>query len=481
MESITDPFILPKFTLPFTKELFPDERLFRRAQLSADMLMHSLPMGTPVERAERRGFQRLIQNDRVPAQQLLTASVDPRSLAQLPGDLVLLAEDTSLVRPANPPSDAGQLRRASDLGYVMHAAIAASTESRLPLAWLGAEIWTRKGIWRLQTHKALPANRKESRKWAVRRNKIHEVLGDGAGGPRRCVHLNDREGDCWVSLRLAVRENHLLITRVAQEKRSIREHPKGLRAYLQTRPVAKQSDLTITQLQDGRPVERAAKVLLRFAEVTLQPPKSAHGKARRPLALWAVWVHERADARVPKPIDVLLLTTIPLWNATDAERIARWYAVRWAVEIAFDLMKNGQQLEAHAVTDVHSFKRLVALTGPTAVRVAQWIAAARQSRPPAVTKHFDPATLRSLRTVCKYYRVPVPVRWSMRTAVLALGRLGGYEPRNDRLPGWRVVQRGWCLFEELKGFADFLLAAQPHSTTPPGARSPPKPRKTGVP
>ena len=46
------------------------------------------------------------------------------------------------------------------------------------------------------------------------------------------------------------------------------------------------------------------------------------------------------------------------------------------------------------------------------------------------------ATLKTLRVVCKHYRVPTPPRWSARSVVVALGRLGGWEPRRDREQGF---------------------------------------------
>jgi hypothetical protein len=470
----------PTITLPFSPDSFPDARLFARAQTSAESLLASWPTGTRPERASRRGLQRLVRNPRIDARRLLADSAEVAPLAAFPGDVVLIAEDTSLVRAggATTPADAGPLRSARDRGYLLHAAVAADPATGRPFAWLGADVWTRTGPLRGQDHKARPPSRKESRKWAQRRRKVVALLRERVDSPHCYVHLTDREGDCWASLLAAWREGTALVTRVAQQHRAIVEHPGGLRAYLRTRPVAETLTLALRQTVRGARVEREATVLVRWAAVTLRPPYTARGRARRELPMFAVWLHERSDRGASVPVDVMLLTTLALQTTADAVRAARWYTARWSVEIVFDLIKNACRLEAHAVTDVASFERLVAISGPVATQVASWIQQARSPRPPPVRAVFDPATLRALRTVCRHYRVPTPPRWSVATAVRALACVGGWEPRNDRQPGWRVVARGWARLEELRAFADFLRD-HPEDEGPPPSRE--SPRKRGPP
>ena len=87
---------------------------------------------------------------------------------------------------------------------------------------------------------------------------------------------------------------------------------------------------------------------------------------------------------------------------------------------------------------------------------------------------WDAATLQTLRVVCKHYRVPTPPRWSARSVVVALGRLGGWEPRRDREPGWRVVHRGWQRLEEMRAFAEFLRGEVQEDELPPPRKRPMK-------
>lgn len=475
----------PTIRLPFTRDDFPDARLLARAQTSADALARALPTGTRRARRARRGTQRLIRNRRIDAPQLLAHSADPRPIELLGADdVVLVGEDTSLVRAGGgrTPRDAGALRSAGDRGYVLHAAVAIDPASGWPLAWMGADAWTRRDTLRLQDHKGRAPGRKESRKWARRRRAVVQLLRTRLDAPRRLIHLTDREGDCWASLLAAVTRGDRLITRVAQRHRAIAERKGGVQRYLEeATPVVDRTRVTVRQWVGGVLVEREATLTLRWAPVTVQPPKEAKGRRRRALRLVAVWVREDAppiEDGAP-PIDVLLFTTVPTTSAAGAWRVARWYLCRWGVEIAFDLLKNGCALEAHAVTDIQSFRRLTAVTGPTAVQVAAWIAGARASRPPPVAAHFDAPTLAALRVVCEYERLPTPPRWSLRSVVRALGRLGGWEPRaRSPEPGWRVVLRGWRRFAELRDFAAYLTArtarrgARPRPRAAPQIRGP---------
>lgn len=475
-----DPHLLSSLTLPFASTDFCDARLYDRAQISARVLARSWPDGTPPQRAERRGLLRWINNPRIDARRVLALSPDLHSLDAFSGEVLLIPEDTCLVRAGGrqTPRDAGPLRSARDRGYVMHAAIATDPSTGWPLAWLGADVWTRSGPLRCQDHKSRPPSRKESRKWARRRRKVVELLRDRMNSPRLLVHVTDREGDCWASLLAAWREGTALITRVAQHNRLIAEHRGGLRAYLRAQPVARSQTVTVRQTVRGVVVERDAELLVRYASVTLRPPRQARARARRELPLFAVWLHERSGSGATSPVDVMLLTTLAVTTASAAARVARWYASRWSAEIVFDLIKNACQLEAQVVTDVASFKRLVALAGPVAVKVSSWIQMARSSRPPPASSIWGEATLKTLRVVCKHYRVPTPPRWSARSVVVALGRLGGWEPRRDREPGWRVVHRGWQRLEEMRAFAEFLRNDVEESELPPPRK---RSRKRGPP
>jgi hypothetical protein len=395
-------------------------------------------------------------------------------VALLDGDVVLIGEDTSLVRAggAQTPRDAGPLRSARDRGYVLHGAVAIDPTTGWPVAWLGAEIWTRRGQLRLQDHKQRAPGRKESRKWARRRHKVVHLLRTRLDTPRRVIHLTDREGDCWASLWDAHRRGDLVITRVAQRHRAIAEAPGGVQRYVASGPVAAADTVPVRQWQLGDLIERDARLELRWAPVTVIPPRKARGRRRQAVSLTAIWIVERDAPPEGTPIDVLLFTTVPVASAAAAWQVACWYLCRWGIEIAFDLLKNGCALEGPTVSNVASFKRLTALAGPTAVQVASWVAAARLPRPPPVQTYFDAATLRALRTVCTFEHLPAPPRWSVRRVVQTLARLGGWEPRTRAPhPGWRVVLRGWRRFQELRAFAEFLAAQDPHPT----AQAPPVP------
>jgi hypothetical protein len=67
---------------------------------------------------------------------------------------------------------------------------------------------------------------------------------------------------------------------------------------------------------------------VRFAEVTLQPPRDRRLPA---VELWAVHLHEE-NTDDPEPIEWMLLTTVPVHTFDDAVERAEWYAARWGIE-----------------------------------------------------------------------------------------------------------------------------------------------------
>lgn len=444
---------------PFDPSDFPDARLHRRARKCLHASAQGHLTSASLSEALRRGKHRFCHNTNLPAESLLQAS--GRGLPQhwLQAPVVLSAEDTMFVRPSGSllPLDVGPLRHAYDRGYVVHDSFGLLPGASFPEHWLGALVWTRGWDLHLKDHKQRSPEERESFKWSLLRTQIHQRLrAAGFGG--RIVSLNDREGDNWTSLWLALALGHEVISRATQDR--CLEHGEGyLKAFLRSQPAVARMRMPLYGAGKQRHQPRWIEVELRWSEVTLTPPTSAPAEQSEPLTLTGL--HLRQVGRAGrKRFESFLLTTCPVRTDEEALEIVGWYGHRWASEVGHDVLKNGLNLEKFPVRDVKAFQRLLALEGPVAAQVAQWVHAARQPQPPAVTKVFRRETLQGLRQACRFYKEKAPPRWTVATVVETLARLGGADVRPNRPPGWRAVLRGWRKFEEFEQIRTFAQTGQ---------------------
>lgn len=446
---------------PFLPGDFHDERLLRRARrtmrASAEGHLHH----TPETAALRRGKARFCHNPKSDGEALLRASARflPQPLKS--AEVLLCAEDTMLLRAGKDvlPEDAGPLRQADDLGHVVHDAFGLRPGSGKPEVWLGALVWTRSNDLHLQDHKGRAPEERESLKWSELRTEIHQRVR-AAGFKGRVVSLNDREGDCWTSLFLAREHKHELITRFTHNR--VIEEDDHLKQYLAHQPLAVTLRMPIYGSCKDKHRPRLAELELRWAEVTLWPSKTASHEQFRPVRVVGVRLYERHPPRGKKRFESYLLTTCKVGTDEDAVNIVYWYGHRWGgSEVGHDLLKNGLEVEKMRVKNVQATRKLLALEGPVAAQVGQWVAASRQPKPPAVSTYFNRETLRELKQACAFWHVPTSRGWTLPKVIDALARLAGADVRADRRPGWRVVLRGWRRFEEFRAIQAFVRDGQP--------------------
>lgn len=440
------------FAPSFVASDFPDLRLFRRAQRTQEAMLQGMLRRGPSTAALRKGTLRFVHNRRLSAEQLLTHSVRHSPHPWRDAAVLLSCEDSTHTR--FDASDAGPLLHGQDLGYVAHLSFGVLPGTAKPCAWLGARVWTRADVpWRDGDHATRPPAERESSKWPrLRAQVLREARAAGFKG--RLISINDREGDAWVSLCDAVAGRHELLTRCTQNRR-LQDGGK-LFPRLHARPVAAEVTLTLhTRTRSGRIRTRRARVEVRWAWVTLRPPKSDPWAEPTPLTLVGIELWERQAPRGSRPWRSRLLSTCAVRGVADVLDQVGWYGDRWGVEVGNDLLKNALELEGLALREVAACERALALAGPVAAQAARWVALARQSPPVAVERVFEAATLSELGAYARYLGLAVPAVWTARLAVAMLGRMGGADVRPSRPPGWRVVLRGWQRFEQFRAIRAF--------------------------
>jgi hypothetical protein len=474
----------------FGPEDVPDVRLYRRLKTTATGILRAIldegdERPQNLKRAERRGATRLYANDRVDAD-LLCQHAQQRCIEAIkPLPKVLVAHDTVEfdLHGRYEPSDAGPLRSSQARGYLLHHGVVLDPSNDARVGILYMKTWTRP----FPEDKRPEGKRRVARAWDNEDDKWGSGVEQAekalqrAGFQGHVRHLADHEGSSFSSLVKAKRRKRDYVAR-ARVDRNIAEGRGKLYEYMLEQPVV--GRWTIDVEEDPRSTvrgatrpRREATVELRFASVTLQHPDNYRGRwYRTGLPVSAVYVSEPEPPQGSEPLSWMLLSVEPIHSKAGAEDAVLDYKDRWGVEDINKVLKSGCHAELAVVPELAAFRRMLAVAWPIATHIARWTYAARVDPLELAAPHLGDEAIEMLKLACRYHHLSLPRRpWTLRDATLRLARMGGYEPRKDRPPGWKVIWRGWRVFNNFWDHMRFSRSDMPAPLQPkrPPKRAPP--------
>lgn len=431
---------------------------------------------TTQPRADRRGLQRFVHNDRVDLEVLQQRPLARTLAAVAKKSVLLVAHDTTEVNLVGPvePRDAGPLRSNAARGYLAHSAVAIDPDGGDVLGVVHTQAWTRS--WRLRKgdHRNRPAHKRESIKWRRSIRAVSAAMREH-GVQAEVIHVMDAEGEGYENFAFATRTNTRVVVRVTKDRR-IAESEDKLWVYLKAQHVACTFKQRVRAVPVGKPSEavtargrkaidahkaaqraagplREATLQVRFGTVTLTGRKGA----RRPVMVTAVLATEENPPSRYKAVEWMVLTTCEVSTAAQAQQVLSHYQRRYGIEPVHRMYKSALHLESEAVQNLTAFRRLLALHAVAATQITQWVHAARAQPRAAAAPHVPKPTLEALKDFSRLERLSLPRRaWTLADVVTRLAQLGGYEVRPDRRPGWIVIWRGWQRLVNFTRIRDFV-------------------------
>ena len=421
-----------------------DQRLNRRATTIATATLaqpgESIPTAAGSDAAAQATYD-FFDNANVYAEDLDAAHhrCTLGLIAQADGP-ILVPQDTTELDFTSPGRAAtmGQLAHAKHFGFFAHSALAL-TAAGLPLGLLHQHVWMRppeqRGKRKARRHKETAD--KESQRWID----TEKACADALPPDRLLVTIGDREADFFDLFAAPRRANQHLLVR-AKLRRRILESKELLGVTVAQQPIAGTLVVAVPR-QDGLP-SRKATLAVRFGTFSLRPP-STHPRRKElsPLPLQAVLVEEINPPAGVTPLRWLLLTTLPVTSLQDAERVVRWYALRWRIERYHFTLKSGCKVEELQLETAARLRRALAIYALVAARLLHLTYRARQEPEaacePAISiqewhvlwRHFHPGA-----------QLPSQPP-TLREAVRWVARLGGFLGRKgDGEPGVKVLWRG---------------------------------------
>ncbi len=417
------------------------------------------------QRAAIKGHYRLIDqpDDSAVTPDNLLEPHRQRTLRRMQAErVVLCVQDGTDLHFATHPGCAGLgligKNRGSEgtLGIPMHTTTALNPEG-LPLGLLKVQYATPDG----QAEPGRPIEERKTFQWI-------QGLRDCAAVARQLpdtqlVAVMDREADVQALLaeQRQLRRVELLVR--ARHNRSL--GPDQPKLFDPIRSQAAQARIEIevprssarrgSRQQAAKPLReaRTARVEVRWQTVVLPPP----APSQKPLRLQCVHVWERSPAPAGEALEWFLLTTLPVTSLADAERVLRWYRLRWRIEDWHRILQSGCQAESLGHRTSQRLMRAVTIKAVIAWRLALMTLLGRTTPEMSASVCFTPQQLRVLRDFTTHYRLEPPRNLGLAVRTMAI--LGGYLDRpNAPPPGHQTIWEGWTRLSIMSATYTLCLA-----------------------
>ena len=421
--------------------------------------------------AEMTAAYRLLDNDKATFDAILQPHIDATRERIAAHPVVLLVQDTSeidMTRPTQQVAGAGPLDGGGRRGALLHP-LHAFTPDGTPLGTVDVRTWIREeevvcaSLSRAQ-RAAKPIEEKESHRWVQTFRRAGEEAARGPSTEMICVA--DSEADIYELLGEATAEPLRVgwIVRACQNRALQRENsPETAERYVREQVFAQPVLCMHTIQVRGRRIKvscdtrgrrqprrsREAKMAVRTARVTLRPPWRGDRKLPA-VTINVVLVSEMDPPEDDVPVEWVLLTSLPVDEIEQVQKVIRYYCARWMIEVFFRVLKSGCRVEDRRFEHIDRFLSCLAVYMIVAWRTLYVCRLGRGCPDIDCESVFEPAEWKSVWKVIRQTDPPhTPPR--LGDMVRLVAQLGGYinQKRRDP-PGPQTI---WIGMQRMHDFA----------------------------
>ena len=254
------------------------------------------------------------------------------------------------------------------------------------------------------------------------------------------VNVGDREADVYEVFVLSRKLQQDVLVRAAWN-RAVDHEERYLWDVLEAAPVA--GTVTVTVPRQGTQPGRTATLTVQFAAVTLKPPRHRAQEHLPTLPVYGVLAREIAPPAGVKPIEWLLLTTVPVMTLAEACERIQWYSCRWVIEIYHKILKSGCRIETRQLGTAARLERYLAIDSVVAWRVLGLTFQSRDTPEMSCEAFLDRDDWQALACYMNHTLTPPPQPPTLKQAARWIAQLGGFLGRKgDGDPGVTVMWRG---------------------------------------
>ena len=225
-----------------------------------------------------------------------------------------------------------------------------------------------------------PFEQKESFRWLEQFNQLQACFQDQPH--QQVIQICDREADIHELLQARTTTHVHYIIRSSQNRISewLTTDQEPATQPVATQPVgiyqqmARQESQFTYQLQVDHPQhgKRLAHLQVRYGQVAIKPGyRPKHQPQLAPVKLWVVETTEVEPPEGVEPLCWRLLTSLPVEDNEQAQRVIRYYTYRWRIERFHFVLKQGARVEKLQVQQVQALKKAIILYSWIALKVLQ--------------------------------------------------------------------------------------------------------------
>jgi hypothetical protein len=445
-----------------TVRLF-DERLKKRLYLVADEFynkpMASIPEACG-ERSQTIATYRFFKNKKVRMDVILTPHTEA-TIARIKEHRVVLApqDTTTLDYNRRVTEGLGPINTVKDktVGLLLHDTLAFSEEGT-PLGVLDAQCWARDPKERGKKYKRgqRPIEEKESIKWLRSYEKVCAV--QKLCPDTMLVSMGDREADIFELFQRATKDpkGPKIVVRLDRhrwrqiqklsskdaEKRDEAGEFELLWDGVTGLPPAGRLDIHIPH--SGNRKARDTTVAIRFSEVVVKPPQRLSSSP--PIQAWAVSVQEDRDKAIGKPLEWMLVTTVPTMTFEEAVKRVEWYSGRWGIEVYHRTLKSGCRIKDRQLGTSDRLEACLGIDMVVAWRIFHLTMLGRETPDVSCTYFFKDVEWKALHIYANKTPQAPDEPPTLMEAIRMIAKIGGHMGRkSDGFPGtqtmWKGIQR----------------------------------------
>jgi hypothetical protein len=358
--------------------------------------------------------------------------------------VTLLVQDTTDIDLSHRRriSGVGQIGNERGRGFFIQTVLAIQPQTREVLGCIAQEPFVRVSAPEGEKrHERLKREKRETDVW------IRQVHSIGTPATRGVwVHVGDRGADMFPFFQACQATQTHFLVRAAQNRRVQGNEEEITYSLTRTRAFPSQATRPFELPARHGHQARSTQLQLAFGPLTLLPPRNEPQAGKGPITVWGIRVWEEQAPEREKPLEWVLLTSVPTTTLEHAWERVEWYRHRWVVEDYHQCLKSGCRIEERQLQQVDGLIRLLGILSPLAVRLLQVRTHAGEAPERPASEVIEPLMLAVLAQRSGH----VAATMTVGTFWLEVARLGGYlARRRDGPPGWRTIWKGWLSLQTL--------------------------------
>lgn len=335
----------------------------------------------------------------------------------------------------------GPLNYEARRGMYLHPTYAVTPE-REPLGMLDAWMWAREK----RGNDGVRPGQKESRRWVEGYERVAEQAAEMPG--TRLVYVADREADMVEMMRRARELGTPADWLVRAKHDRCLADGEGIKLWDATTSGAPLGEISFTI--GGREKQKVREVR---QQLWARPVLIGDGKKGKIEATCIVAREVGTPAGV-KPVEWRLLTSRTAETLEQASELIDWYRARWEIEIYFNVLKNGCEVEELQLSAIDRLERALALFMVVAWRVAYLMRKGRTCPELDAALFFDPDEIRGAHLLAKLKMPAKPP--TLNEVVRLIAQIGGFLGRKG--DGELGVKTIWKGLDQVHASAETLRA-----------------------